>query len=220
VKTRRASDAETAAALKRSAKKVGEQSTSVRGADWRTAIVTAVGAGTVTADGIVWRCMETYTMPLIGDVTVVSQSSNGNCIALGRLSAGDPGWTQPSLGTGYTHGNTTTNGNLNGPIRYRRVIRQGGWWMEWDGGANRATGAQTANILSSALATANRPTAKASFVIARNATAITGIAASISVVHSLKVDFNQDGTVQLISAAAGDEETAWFSLKGIRYPLT
>lgn len=220
MKTRRASDAETAAALKRSAKRVGEQSASVRGADWRTAIVTAVGAGTVTADGIVWRCMETYTMPLIGDVAVVSQSSNGNCIAFGRLSSGDPGWTQPSLGTGYTQGNTTTNGNLNGPIRWRRINWQGSWWMEWDGGATRATGAQTANILSSALATANRPAAKASFVIARNATAITGVALSTSVVHSLKCDFNQDGTVQLVSAAAGDEETAWLSLKGIRYPLS
>lgn len=208
------------AAMRGQSQRAGEQAPSVRGADWRTATVTAVGAGTVTADGIVARCLETYTMPLVGDVAVISQSSNGNWIAFGRLSSGDPGWTQPALGTGYTQGNTSTSGNANGPIRYRRINWQGGWWMEWDGGANRATGAQTANILSTALGTANRPAAKASLVIARNATAITGVAASTSAVHSLKVDFNPDGTVQLVSAAAGDEETSWFSLKGIRYPLT
>jgi hypothetical protein len=92
--------------------------------------------------------------------------------------------------------------------------------MEWDGGATRTSGAQTDNILSSALATTYRPTARASIVVARNATAITGVAASTSVFHSCKVDFQQDGTVSLVSATGGDTETAWFSLKGVRYPLS
>ncbi|WP_309029304.1 hypothetical protein [Streptomyces alfalfae] len=192
----------------------------MRGADWRTATVTAVGAGTVTADGIVWRCLDTYTLPLVGDVAVVSQSGNGNCIAIGRLSSGDPGWTTATLGTGYTQGNTTSQGNNNGPIRYRRVPWQGGWWMEWDGGATRSNGAQTSNMLSAALAATFRPAARASFVIARNATSITGVANSTSVVHSLKCDFDTDGTVQLVTATAGDTETNWLSLKGIRYPLS
>lgn len=219
MKSAHASTRDLAAALQQSARKTGETLPSVRGADWRTATVTAVGAGTVTADGIVARCMETYTMPLAGDVAVISQSSNGNWIAFGRLSSGDPGWTQPSLGAGYTQGNASTQGNANGPIRYRRVNYLGGWWMEWDGGATRATGAQTANILLAALGTANRPVNRASFVAPRSATAITGVSGSTSVFHSLKVDFNQDGTVELVSATAGDVEATWFSLKGIRYPL-
>ncbi|MGW6531484.1 hypothetical protein [Streptomyces venezuelae] len=207
-------------ALKESAKRTGEQAPSVRGADWRMATVTAVNAGgTIVADGIPIRRLETYTLPLVGDVIAITQSSSGNWLALGRLSAGDPGWTTPALGTGYIQGNTSTQGNNNGAIRYRRIPWQGGWWMEWDGGATRANGAQTSNILSAALAADLRPVARASFVIARNATSISGVASSTSVVHSLKVDFDSDGTVQLISAAAGATETNWLSLKGIRYPL-
>lgn len=129
------------------------------------------------------------------------------------------GWTQPSLASSYTTGDTTTNGNLNGPLRYRKYVDRGTTYLEWDGGAQRTSGSQVSNILSSALASANRPTARASFTIARNVTAITGVSASTSVVHSLKVDFNQDGTVSLVAATAGDVETSWFSFKGIRYPL-
>ncbi|MFG3585143.1 hypothetical protein [Streptomyces sp. NPDC047990] len=74
------------AALQRQAKRAGEQAPSVRGADWRLATVTAVGAGTVTADGILCRCLATYTSPAVGDVAVISQSSSGNWIALNRLA--------------------------------------------------------------------------------------------------------------------------------------
>jgi hypothetical protein len=212
---------ELVASLKRQAARTGAATPAVRGADWRLATVTAVGTGTVTADGIPnIRCMEWYSTPAIGDVIRIDQSSSGNWVAMGRLaSTAGASWTTPTLGTGYTQGNTSTSGNLNGPIRYRKINVQGTWFMEWDGGANRASGAQTANILSAALAAAYRPAARASFVIPRNATAITGVAGSTSVFHSLKVDFEMDGTVPLISATAGDVETSWFSLRGIRYPL-
>ncbi|MEU5772740.1 hypothetical protein ABZ819_05465 [Streptomyces venezuelae] len=210
-----------AAALQQQAVDAGSSTPSVRGADWRLATVDTVNVGgtVVTDDGITVRRLETYTLPLVGDVIAITQSSSGNWLALGRLSSGDPGWTTPTLGTGYIQGNTSTQGNNNGPIRYRKINWQGGWWMEWDGGATRANGAQTANILSAALAADLRPAARASFVIARNATSISGVSLSTSVVHSLKVDFDSDGTVQLISAAAGATETNWLSLKGIRYPL-
>jgi hypothetical protein len=219
VKTGHASTRDLAQALRQSAQKTGETSPSVRGADWRTAIVTAVGAGTVTADGITARCLETYTMPLVGDVAVISQSSNGNWIAFGRLSSGDPGWITPTLGSGYTQGNTATQGNNNGPIRYRRLNVQGQWFMEWDGGATRASGAQTSNILSSALAATYRPAARASVVIARSAADLTA-STGTSVYHSCKADFQQDGTVSLVSATVGTSEATWISLKGIRYPLS
>ncbi|MEU6990411.1 hypothetical protein ABZ953_07070 [Streptomyces sp. NPDC046465] len=209
-------------ALQQQAVSTGASTPSVRGADWRLATVQTVsGNGTVvTDDGITVRRLETYTLPLVGDVIAVTQSSSGNWLALGRLSSGDPGWTTATLGTGYTQGNTTSQGNNNGPIRYRKVNWLGGWWMEWDGGATRANGAQTANILSAALSSTFRPSARASFVIPRNATSITGVALSTSVVHSCKADFDTDGTVSLISAGAGDVETQWFSLKGLRYPLS
>lgn len=213
-------DRDFIAAFERRTVREGASASSVRGADWRLATVTAVGTGTVTADGIVARCMAYYSTPAIGDVIRIDQSSSGNWVALGPLAAtGGTVWTTPTLGTGYTQGNTTTTGNNNGAIRYRKINVQGTWFMEWDGGADRANGAQTANLLSAALATTFRPVRKASVVIARNATAITGVAASSSVFHSLKADFNQDGTVTLIGATAGDVETNWLSLKGIRYPL-
>ncbi|MCX4231984.1 hypothetical protein [Streptomyces ortus] len=209
-----------AASHKRKTVRDGTSAPAVRGGDWRLATVTAVGTGTVTADGILARCMETYANPAVGDLIRIDQSSSGNWVAMGRLAAANGvAWTTPTLGTGYTQGNTTSTGNNNGAVRYRRINVQGTWFMEWDGGADRANGAQTANLLSAVLAVGLRPVRKASFVIARNATSITGVAASTSVVHSLKLDFNQDGTVTLISATAGDAETNWLSLKGIRYPL-
>ncbi len=127
------------------------------------------------------------------------------------------GWTSPALAANYTTGDTTTAGNLNGPLRYRKYNDRGTDYMEWDGAAQRTAGSQTSNILLAALAAGFRPAARASFVIARNATSINSGEASI--VHSCKIDFNQDGTVSLVSATAGVTETTWFSLKGLRYPL-
>ncbi|MEW2161451.1 hypothetical protein AB0912_00340 [Streptomyces sp. NPDC007084] len=128
------------------------------------------------------------------------------------------GWTTPTLAANYTTGDLTTNGNLNGPVRYRKYNDRGTDYMEWDGAAQRTAGSQVANILNAALGAAFRPTARASFVIARNATSIA--AGDASVVHSVKIDFNQDGTIALVGATAGVTETTWFALKGIRYPLS
>ncbi|MFD6294512.1 hypothetical protein ACFWFU_06875 [Streptomyces sp. NPDC060235] len=128
-------------------------------------------------------------------------------------------WTTPALASQYTQGDLTTNGNLQGPIRYRKVRRNGTDYMEWDGGAQRVSGSQVSNILNAALAATFRPAGRASFTIARNAAAITGVSNSGGVVHSVKIDFNQDGTVSLVSATAGDSEVSWFSLRGISYPL-
>lgn len=79
---------ELGAALKRASQRTGEQTPSVRGADWRLATVTAVNAGgTVDADGIEdIRRLASYTTPAVDDVIVISQSSSGNWIALGPLA--------------------------------------------------------------------------------------------------------------------------------------
>ncbi|MFD0303949.1 hypothetical protein ACFVH1_32140, partial [Streptomyces sp. NPDC127123] len=129
------------------------------------------------------------------------------------------GWTTPTLGTGYAQGNAT-NGNGNGPIRYRTYVDRGTTYIEWDGGANRTAGAQTVNILNAALAAALRPTYRATVVVARNVTSITGVSNSSSVVHSMLVNFNPDGTVSLGGQDAGNTEAVWFTLRGIRYPLS
>lgn len=81
-----ASTRDLKAALQQQARRAGERSPKVRGADWRTATVTAVGTGTVTADGIVCRRLKSYTTPTVGDVTIISQSGSGNWIALGPLA--------------------------------------------------------------------------------------------------------------------------------------
>lgn len=129
-------------------------------------------------------------------------------------------WTSPALGTGYTTGNGTTNGNANGPARYRTYTDRGTPYMEWDGAMSRTSGAQVTNVLNAVLAANLRPAYRASFVQARSAVGISGVANSTNVVHSVKVDFNTDGTVSLVAQDAGSSEAAWISLRGIRYPLS
>ncbi|MEL7994319.1 hypothetical protein AAG656_28870 [Streptomyces albidoflavus] len=77
-----------AAALQRQAVRKVAAAPAARGADWRMATVTAVDpAGTVTADGIVCRRLETYTAPAVGDLIIISQSGAGSWIALGRTAS-------------------------------------------------------------------------------------------------------------------------------------
>ncbi|MEU9400535.1 hypothetical protein [Streptomyces sp. NPDC048242] len=129
-------------------------------------------------------------------------------------------WVLPALGTGYTTGDNGSNGNANGPVRYRTYSDRGTPYMEWDGGMSRVEGAQALNILNAALSAGLRPAFRASFVQARNATNISGVSNSTNVVHSVKMDFNTDGTVSLVTQDAGSTGSVWISLRGIRYPLS
>ncbi|HEY9418491.1 MAG TPA: hypothetical protein VIQ30_27325 [Pseudonocardia sp.] len=101
------------AAMKAQAKRIGEESPSVRGSDWRLAVVTTVnGDGTVAADGIPSiRCMEAYTLPAVDDVIVIDQSSSGNWLAWGRLATASQTWTNLTLAGGFQnpgHGYTAS----------------------------------------------------------------------------------------------------------------
>ncbi|MGA4964519.1 hypothetical protein [Streptomyces pseudogriseolus] len=91
-------------AVKQAARRVGEQSPTVRGSDWRQAIVQTVNTdGTVTTvDGIVARRMHTYLGPAAGDVIIVTVSSAGDWLAAGRLAAGDGAWKPLTLPGGWT----------------------------------------------------------------------------------------------------------------------
>lgn len=102
---------------------VGTSTPAVRGADWQTAIVTAVGVGTVDCGVITARRLESYQNPTVGDRIVITQSGNGNWLACGRTaSAADtewdsytPAWTtdanpQPSVGNGSLTGRWKRDG--------------------------------------------------------------------------------------------------------------
>ncbi|GGV45569.1 hypothetical protein [Streptomyces spectabilis] len=74
-------------AVVHSAQRVGATTPAIRGADWRLATVTAApGDGTVTADGVTCRCLDSYPLPTVGDLIVITQSSAGNWLAAGRTS--------------------------------------------------------------------------------------------------------------------------------------
>lgn len=91
-------------ALKQQAQRAGEQSTSVRGADWRLAVVTAINAdGTLAADGIPSvRRLARVTDPVVGDTIVISQNSSGNWLALGKLATAAGEWTALPLSAGFS----------------------------------------------------------------------------------------------------------------------
>jgi hypothetical protein len=207
-------------ALKQQARRTGEKSPKVRGSDWRLATVTAVNAGgTVDADGITARCMETYQLAAAGDVVVLSQSSSGNWIAHGRLSAGsDTSWVKPSLVSGFAH-----DGNGNGDVQYRVVVIGGTRMMQWRGGVGITYTSNTipnsGNILTTPLGASLRPSSR------RSITAPCSAFTSSSL--SLKVDFQTDGTVQIVGTTTNTSDTystpiirpPWVSLNNIQYSL-
>lgn len=110
-------NADLADALYQQAITAGTSAPSVRGADWQTATVTAVGTGTVDCGVVTARCLDSYQGRSIGDRVVIAQSGNGNWICLGRTSSSTdtewdsytPTWTtdanpQPSVGNGALTG--------------------------------------------------------------------------------------------------------------------
>ncbi|MFJ6579237.1 hypothetical protein ACIQMY_25160 [Streptomyces sp. NPDC091368] len=183
-------------------------------------VSTAVRPYTVAPGGILPLQTSAPSSPYVGqfydDQTNLRRWNGSTWDTMAKVET--VSWISPSLAANYTTGDLASNGNANGPIRYRKFTERGTDYMEWDGGAQRTSGSQVANILSTTLSATFRPAARASFVIARNSVGIA--AGDPSVVHSVKVDFGQDGTVSLVAHAAGTSETTWFSLRGIRYPLS
>jgi hypothetical protein len=85
------------------ARQAGQDAPAVRRADWQTGIITAVnGDGTVDIGSIRARRIQTYTNPAVGDQIVISQSGNGNWIALGRVATTTRSWTAFTLSSGWT----------------------------------------------------------------------------------------------------------------------
>lgn len=79
----------------------------VRGADWRTATVAAVGTDGMitTADGIPCRQADTYLLPVVGERCIITRSGAGSWLAIGR-----PVGTTSGLGTYKTYVPTVSGG--------------------------------------------------------------------------------------------------------------
>lgn len=76
-------------AIRQQAIQAGADTPTVRGADWRQAIVATVGTdGTVvTTDGITARRLDSYQTPLAGDRIIITISGSGNWLAAGRTAS-------------------------------------------------------------------------------------------------------------------------------------
>lgn len=121
----------------------------------------------------------------------------------GYAAAGVNGWIKPTLTNG-NHG-----GNSNGDVMYRRVLDNGSWAMQWQGGWEPAG---TTLMLSGAQALdpAYRPSRRRTLLAARNA----------NVTNDVKLDFATDGTVILNGATTdGAPAPDWVSLNGLEYFL-
>lgn len=220
MKSSHATTRDLAYALAQRAKRAGEQAPTVRGGDWRLATVSAVAAdGTVTADGLKVRRMETYQNPLVGDVVVVGQSSSGNWITYGRLSAGtETAWVKPTLATGFTH-----DGNTNGDVMYRLAIIAGTRFMQWRGGLGITYASNaiqnSGDFLSAAVAAALRPPSTRSLTAACSASTSSSL--------SLKIDARPDGQMRVIGTTTSTTDAyttpiirpPWVSLNGLQYTI-
>lgn len=196
-------------ALQQQAKRTGEQSPSVRGSDWRLATVTAVGTdGTVTADGLTYRRMETYQTPTVGDVIAVTQSSNGNLLAWGRTgtaTAPNGAWTAIPLASGFTSTHTVF-----GPAQYRIVTAYGSTRVELRGSADATTSVTAQANFSTALPVAARPSVVRTWVGRRNY--------SVDTKGIVPMEISTGGVMNVFGSAS-PAQTDWFALDGCHYDL-
>jgi hypothetical protein len=200
VKTSQASNRDLAWAIRQQAKRTGERSPSVRGSDWRLAVVTAEnGDGTVDADGIDdVRCMETYSLPAVGDVIAITQSSSGNWLAWGRTTTVDPDWVPLTLAAGYTnpgHGYTASY------LREGRRI-----WLRGRIGPTSGAIADGATILT--LPAAIRPTSSMAWAVTRDAAVVPA---------TIRVEIV--GGSGVLKTFQSSNLPTWISLDGISYTI-
>lgn len=190
-----------ASALRQQAVKAGSATPSVRGADWRLAEVDTVNAdGTIeTADGIIVRRMESYVLPAAGDIVVISQSSSGNWVALGRTATNSGGWTALTLAAGYTnpgHGYTASY------LREGRRI-----WLRGRIGPTSGTIADGDTLLT--LPAAIRPAEgqSVSWAVTRDAPTVPAVC---------RLEITPAGVIRTFQASA---LPSWVALDGISYTI-
>jgi hypothetical protein len=199
-----------ATALKSQAQRTGEQTPSVRGADWRLATVTALNTdGTVEVDSTLdVRRMDTYQAPVVGDVIVICQSSSGNWITFGRTTgttAPNGAWTSIPLASGFTSTHTVF-----GPAQYRIVTAYGATRVELRGSVDCTSSVTAQTNFSTALPTAARPAFTRTWIGRRNYSADTKGAAVMEI---------QTSGVMSVFGSASPSQTDWFALDGCHYDL-
>lgn len=208
-KSSHATTKDLAWAVAQRAKRAGEQAPTVRGSNWRLATVTAVGTdGTVTADGLIYRRMETYQAPVIGDVIVVSQSSSGNLIAHGRMAgttAPAGAWTAIPLASGFTSTHTVF-----GAAQYRIITAYGSTRVELRGSIDATSSVTAQTNFSTALPTAARPTVQRTWLGRRNYSVDTKGVVPMEI---------STGGVMSVFGSASPSQTDWFALDGCHYDL-
>jgi hypothetical protein len=118
-------------------------------------------------------------------------------------------WTSPTLASGYTG-----NGNSNGTPQYRVINILGTKFVQWRGGLNLTysgtTIANSGKPLAAALISDYRPASK------RTVTA--GCSLASSSLSSLKLDFDTDGTFDVVGTGTG-VLPPWVSLNNVLYSL-
>ncbi|WP_275558478.1 hypothetical protein [Streptomyces sp. 5-6(2022)] len=153
-------------AIRLQAVTAGATEPTVRGADWQTAIVTAVGTGTVDCGTITARRLESYQNPAVGDRIVITQSGNGNWLACGRTVGATeqafltytPTWTadttNPSLGNGslvgrYWRYGTNVVGSINLTVGSSTTLGSGNyfWQLPTNAGPNGLIAIGSAQVL-------------------------------------------------------------------------
>lgn len=129
------------------------------------------------------------------------------------------GWTTAALATGYTH-----DGNSNGTVQYRKITILGTDYMEWRGGLGITYSANAlqngGNFLNALLGATLRPPST------RTLTGACSAASSSSL--SLKIDFKNDGTTNIVGTTTASSDTyaspiirpPWVSLNGFRYAIS
>jgi len=198
------------AALQQAAKRAGEQTPSVRGADWRLATVTAINTdGTVEVDDAFnVRRMDGYQAPAVGDVIVISQSSSGNWVAHGRTAtttAPAGTWTSIPLASGFTSTHTVF-----GPAQYRIVTAYGSTRVELRGSVDGTSSVTSQTSFSTALPTAARPSSVRTWIGRRNYSVDTKGVAVMEI---------QTSGVMSVFGSASPSQTDWFALDGCYYDL-
>ena len=178
--------------------RAGSNSPAVRGSDWRLATVTAVNTdGTVDADGIPdIRCLDTYTLPTVGDLIRIDQSSSGNWLALGTLATtGGEGECGPAAGyTNPGHGYTASW------MREGRRI-----WMRGRIGPTSGTIADGDTLAT--IPAAIRPGVAAAWAVARDASTMPAVC---------RLEITAAGALRTFQSSALPQ---WVGLDGISYTI-
>lgn len=156
-----------------------------------TAPTVQVTLGGVSISSI--RVAASYT-PTVGDTALLLKQGNEFFAAFKIQDVGTAvasslggGFIKPTLNSGHAH-----NGNSNGDLMYRRVLDNGAWKIQWQGGISLG-GSDTILSAGNALASEYRPLSRRSLVISRE------VAGAVAIF----VDFNTDGTVAVVGATEG-----------------